>query len=159
MCHTRLVALVFVAGSFTALGTQAAPLQGSTGIFPGLKPVSEHRLAKLRGGFRGHDFGFNLQFKMDFHKETFFNGSSTPHSPDITTSDNTVKVIQNGPNNTIDLTTLSIPKHSVTTVIQNSMNNQTIRTVNTLNISVASRTLAHEISIHQALQRALDYRH
>lgn len=159
MRHIRLAAIVFVAGSFTAIGAQASPLQRHTEIFPGLKPVSAHQLAKLRGGFRGHDFGFNLQFKMDFHKETFFNGSSTPHAPDITATSDTVKVIQNGPNNTIDLTTLSLPKHSVTTVIQNTLNNQTIKTVNTLNISVASRTLAHEISIHQALHSALDYRH
>jgi len=159
MRHTRLAALVFVAGSFTAAASQAAPLPGQTGIFPSLTPVSEHQLAKLRGGFRGHDFGFNLQFKMDFHKATFFNGSSTPQAPDISTSHHTVKVIQNGPNNTVDLTTLSIPKHSVTTIVQNSLDNQTIKTVNTLNISVASRTLAHEISIHQALHQALDYRH
>lgn len=159
MRHTRIAAFMFVASSCTAAGAQAAPVSAPSSIFPGLKPVAATRLAELRGGFRGHDFGLDMRFSMDMTQQTYINGAPAPDTIDISNHNNVLKVIQNGPNNTLDITSMDLPTSSVTTIVQNSKDNQTISTLNTLNISIASQTISRQLALHSYLHQVLDKRY
>jgi hypothetical protein len=64
----------------------------------------------------------------------------------------TVNVVQNGPGNTFDLSTLG--QTAGATVIQNTLNNQTIRNLTTLNVSVNALNALRDQGLQQALQSA-----
>lgn len=63
-----------------------------------------------------------------------------------------VAVIQNGVNNTVGL---ALPDNTFATVVQNSLDNQHLQAVTTINATVNSGELLQGLRLHQALDEAL----
>ncbi|GLQ46561.1 hypothetical protein GCM10007862_16120 [Dyella lipolytica] len=125
-------------------------------------PVPLERLATIRGGF---DLGNGLEVSFGIERAVYIDGNlvtyanvSVPDVAHITSQQavalasalSTVNVVQNGPGNTFDPSSLS--QTSVATVIQNTLNNQTIRNITTLNVSVNTLNVFRDGGLQQALQ-------
>lgn len=135
---------------------QAADIGDRAG-FTALTPVSDARLATLRGGFTLTHGGVSVDVAMGIQQLTYINGqlvaSSVLDTQTIPTS--ILRVIQNGPGNTFDPASLNLLPGSMGTVIQNSLDQQTIRNLNVLNVTVTSQALAQAMSIQSAVRDAL----
>lgn len=163
---SRLHALQCMGLLFGLLGCAAlANAQSTSYRVAGLGyPVPNARLATVRGGF---DLGDGLVASLGIERAVYINGNLVTYSsiniPDIahiTTQQamtlasalGTVNVVQNGPGNTFDLSTLG--QTAGATVIQNTLNNQTIRNLTTLNVSVNALNALRDQGLQQALQSA-----
>ncbi len=163
---SRLHALQRMALLFGLLGCAAlANAQSTSYRVAGLGyPVPNARLATVCGGF---DLGDGLVASLGIERAVYINGNLVTYSsiniPDIahiTTQQamtlasalGTVNVVQNGPGNTFDLSTLG--QTAGATVIQNTLNNQTIRNLTTLNVSVNALNALRDQGLQQALQSA-----
>lgn len=125
-------------------------------------PVSTEKLDTVRGGF---DLGDGLQVSFGIQRAVYINGELVTYNsvniPDvahITTQQamslasalNTVTVVQNGPGNTF--TPSSAGQTAAATVIQNTLNNQAIQNLTTLNVSVNTLDAFRSQGLQQALQ-------
>lgn len=125
-------------------------------------PVPIQKLDAVRGGF---DLGNGLEVSFGIERAVYINGNLVTYSnvniPDvahITTQQatalasalSTVNVVQNGPGNTFDPS--SMGSTAAATVIQNTLNNQTIRSLTTLNVSVNTLNALRDQGLQQALQ-------
>jgi hypothetical protein len=125
-------------------------------------PVPIEKLAAVRGGF---DLGGGLEVSFGIERAVYINGNLVTYSsiniPDvahITTQQamalastlSTVNVVQDGPGNTFDPS--SIGQAAAATVIQNTLNNQAIRSLTTLNVSVDTLNALRDQGMQQALQ-------
>ena len=79
------------------------------------------------------------------------NNSAASPSPGLNSDASTV--VQNTPNNAAAQSSL-IQNAGLATVIQNSLNNQSISTLTTLNISVNTLDVLHELNLQSTLQAA-----
>jgi hypothetical protein len=126
-------------------------------------PVPNTRLDTVRGGF---DLGDGIEASLGIERAVYVDGNlvtyasvSIPDIAHITTQQamalasalSTVNV-QNGPGNTFDPS--SMGNATATTVIQNTLNNQTIRNLTTLNVGVNTLNAFREEGMQQALQAA-----
>ncbi|WP_266169054.1 hypothetical protein [Dyella subtropica] len=127
-------------------------------------PVSASRLDDVRGGF---DLGNGLVASLGIDRAVYINGAlvtstkidipdiahMTPAQAGVLASANgTATLVQNGPGNTFDPSAFS---HTVAaTVVQNTLNNQNIDTVTTLNISVNTLSMFRGLNLQQSLQSA-----
>jgi len=126
-------------------------------------PVPNERLDAVRGGF---DLGNGLEASLGIERAVYINGNLVTYAsvniPDlahITTQQamalasalSTVN-IQNGPGNSFDPSALG--STTAATVIQNTLNNQTIRSLTTLNVSVNTLNAFRDEGLQQALQAA-----
>ncbi|MBE1159735.1 hypothetical protein [Dyella acidiphila] len=126
-------------------------------------PVSNERLATVRGGF---DLGEGLEASLGIERAVYIDGNLVTYTsvniPDlahVTTQQaaalasalSTVNV-QNGPGNSFDPSTMG--NATATTVIQNTLNNQTIRNLTTLNVAVNTLNAFRDQAMQQALQAA-----
>ncbi|MHA6203019.1 hypothetical protein ACXU4B_01175 [Dyella soli] len=131
----------------------------------GWTPVNASTLDAMRGGV---DLGNGLVASFGFDRAVYVNGnlvaSTSFNIPDIghITADqasavaaalNTTNVVQVGPGNSIDPRAFS--QASGATVIQNSLNNQNIQALTTLNASVNSLQLFRAMNLQNTLQSAL----
>jgi hypothetical protein len=129
-------------------------------------PVSEERLDRARAGY---DFGNGLVVSLGIDRAVYINGalvtSSRIQIPDIAhiTSaqaealagpHGAVEVVQNGPGNSIAPVPLS--QTMAATVVQNTLDNQNISTVTTLNIAVNTLSLFRGLNLQQSLQTAIN---
>ena len=111
----------------------------------GWRAVSDSRLDTIRGGF---DLGNGLVASLGIERAVYINGNlvtytnvnipdiahiTIPQATALSAALSTMNV-QNGPGNTFDPSSLG--QTAAATVIQNTLNNQTIRNVTTLNVSV-----------------------
>jgi hypothetical protein len=127
--------------------------------------VSEHRLDAVRGGF---DFGHGLLASFGIERAVYINGnlvtSSSVQVPDIgrmtpdqatalAAATGTVNVIQNGAGNSVD--TSAFNQVTAATVIQNSLDNQDIRSLTTINAAVNSQVAFRSLNLQQSLQAGL----
>ncbi|HEY8683048.1 MAG TPA: hypothetical protein VIM06_07740 [Rhodanobacter sp.] len=127
--------------------------------------MSDSRLDATRGGF---DVGNGLLASFGFERVVYINGnlvsSASVHVPDIarmtpeqasalSAVTGTLNVIQNGPGNTFDPTTLNHVMGA--TVIQNSLDNQNIQSVTTLDVAVNSLNTFRSLNLQDTLQAAL----
>ena len=125
-------------------------------------PVPNERLATVRGGF---DLGNGLVASLGIERAVYINGNLITYSsiniPDVAhiTSQqamtlasalSTVNVVQNGPGNTFNVSSLG--QAAGATVIQNTLNNQTIRNLTTLNVSVNTLNAFRDEGLQQAMQ-------
>lgn len=146
-----------------ALDTAVAGIPTSRDM-PGWTPVGEDTLDDTRGGF---DLGNGLVASFGIDRAVYVNGnlvSSTSFNvPDIahmTTAQaqamqaalNTVQVTQVGPNNTFDPAALAGTKGG--TVIQNTLNNQNIQNITTINATTNSLNAFRQGSLQESLQQA-----
>jgi hypothetical protein len=146
-----------------ALETAVAGIPTSKDM-PGWTPVGEDTLDQTRGGF---DLGNGLVASFGIDRAVYVNGnlvsSTTFYVPDIghmTTAQaqamqsalNTVQVTQVGPNNSFDPSALAGKMGG--TVIQNTLNNQNIQNITTINATTNSLNAFREGSLQEALQQA-----
>jgi len=142
------------------LHAQSAPAQRIAGF--GL-PVPNERLDAVRGGF---DLGDGLEASLGIERAVYIDGNLVTYTsvniPDlahVTTQQamalasalSTVNV-QSGPGNTFDPSSLG--STTAATVIQNTLNNQTIRSLTTLNVAVNTLNAFRDEGMQQALQAA-----
>ncbi|HWX67967.1 MAG TPA: hypothetical protein VNZ27_16250 [Rhodanobacter sp.] len=124
--------------------------------------VSDGRLDDTRGGV---DLGNGLLASFGIARMVYINGNlvSSTHVdiPDIgrmtpaqasalATATETVNTIQNGAGNTVDPATFD--HATAATVIQNSLDNQDIRSLTTINAAVNSLNTFHALGLQESLQ-------
>jgi hypothetical protein len=147
----------------------AALSQVVTGIpatddLAGWTPVSQETLDEARGGY---DMGNGLMASFGIDRAVYVNGnlvtSTSFNVPDIAhmtpaqasamqTALNSVTVTQVGPNNTFDPSSLG--RNTGATVIQNTLNNQNIQSITTINTSVNTINAFRQANFQDALQQA-----
>ena len=163
LCAALMLGFVFGASIVHAQSTPMPDTSKSQREVAGLGlPVPLARLAAVRGGF---DLGNGLEASLGIERAVYINGNlvtysnvSVPDIAHITTQQamalasalSTVNVVQNGPGNTFDLS--SMGQTSAATVIQNTLNNQTIRNITNLNVSVNTLNAFRDEGLQQALQ-------
>ncbi len=126
--------------------------------------VSNKRLDAIRGGF---DTGSGLLASFGIERAVYVNGnlvtSTSLYIPNIgqmsaeqasalAAATSTLSV-QNGPGNTFDPAALT--QTTAGTVVQNSLNNQSIQTLTTLNTTVNTLNLFKSLNLQSTLQSAL----
>jgi hypothetical protein len=168
--HVRLViAAAAVAASIAAQGEEGARMPAalaeaapSAAALPGATPVSESTLEQVRGGF---EIPANLHASLQLQRVVFANGEQIADLavdiPDI--AHMTVSqaeslghaagtlVIQAGPNNAFSLVELGV----AATVIQNTLNDQHLVAVTTLNVEVNSLSAFREMAFQDGLRDGL----
>lgn len=127
-------------------------------------PVDQDVLESMRGGY---DMGNGLMASFGIDRAVYVNGNLVTQTsfnvPDIAhitamqagamaTALNAMSITQIGPNNSFDPSSLG--STSGGTVIQNTLNNQNIQAITTLNTSVNSLNAFREASFQQALQQS-----
>jgi hypothetical protein len=128
--------------------------------------VSLLYLDEMRGGF---DTGTQLKISFGIERAVYINGNllttTNFYIPDVGAITNeqarmlssvlgTVNLIQNGPGNTFDPGSLS--QSAAVTVIQNTLNDQIIKALTTINATANSLELLKDINLHSVLQEALN---
>jgi hypothetical protein len=154
----RLALLAVLCGCACLAHAQSAQRIAGLGF-----PVPNERLDTVRGGF---DLGGGLEASLGIERAVYIDGNLVTYTsvniPDIahiTTQQamtlasalSTVNV-QSGPGNTFDPSSLG--NTTAATVIQNTLNNQTIRNLTTLNVAVNTLDAFREEGMQQALQAA-----
>lgn len=144
---------------------QVAPQPAAANDVTAWVPVSEQALDATRGGF---DLGNGLLASFGIDRAVYVNGnlvtSTSFNVPDIahmtagqaaamSAALNSVSVTQVGPNNTFDPSSLG-NKVSAATVVQNTLNNQNIQSITTLNTSVNTLNAFRQANFQDALQAA-----
>jgi hypothetical protein len=127
-------------------------------------PVGQDTLDEMRGGY---DMGNGLVASFGIDRAVYVNGelvtSTSFYVPDIAhmtaaqatsmaTALNSVSVTQVGPNNTFSPSALG--GMSAGTVIQNTLNNQRIQSITTLNTTVNTLNAFREANFQEGLQQA-----
>ncbi|HEY9131623.1 MAG TPA: hypothetical protein VIM98_07675 [Dyella sp.] len=127
--------------------------------------VSDAQLDRMRGGF---DLGSGIVASLGIDRAVYINGnlvtSTRFNIPDIGRLDatqasavaaamGTVNLVQNGPGNSFDPSAFS--QSGGATVIQNTLNNQQIQALTTLNVSTNTLGLFRDMGLQESLQSAL----
>lgn len=128
-------------------------------------PVSEARLDAARGGF---DLGTGLVASLGLDRVVYVDGNLVASThiqiPDVahltpaqasalSAAINTAAVVQVGPGNAVDPAALG--QNAATTVVQNTLDNQRIAAMTTLNVSVNTLSAFRNLNLGQSLQSAL----
>lgn len=128
-------------------------------------PVSDSQLDGMRGGF---DLGNGTVASFGISRMVYINGNlvadTSVNIPDLARISseqanalsnmiNKVSVIQNGPGNSVD--PASFDQQTGALVIQNTLDNQRIQTLTTLNASVHDLAQFSSINLGSTLQSAL----
>ena len=128
-------------------------------------PVSEARLDATRGGF---DLGAGLVASLGLDRVVFVDGALVASThiqiPDVahltpaqasalSAAITTAAVVQVGPGNSVDPAALG--QNAATTVVQNTLDNQRIAAMTTLNVSVNTLSAFRSLNLGQSLQSAL----
>lgn len=139
-----------------AVGALAFHAPVRADAFDGFNPVSMQALDHIRGGFSMElNFG-QLALAMNMTQASMINGAVVPAQQITGLSGGTSTVIQQGLNNSVNLAVLnSIPSGSLSTVIQNSLDDQVIGSISTLNITITSQVLAQTMALQSLTQDAL----
>ncbi|MFV8670675.1 hypothetical protein ACNRC9_16930 [Ralstonia pseudosolanacearum] len=132
--------------------------------------VSEDRLDDMRGGFDIPSVD-NLRISFGIDRAVYVNGALTTsvsvNIPDVArmTADqarqlaavaNTVSLVQNGPNNAFSPDAVAgATAAAAATVIQNTLNNQTLQSLTTINAAVNSLPQFRQLNLGNLLQNAL----
>lgn len=170
-----LLKLALCTAAFFSPAAQADTLDHG---FAGYRVAAADELDEMRGGFDLNAGGLRLSFSIE--RVTFINGvlAATTRlnipalnslSAPQTIADSaqtiqaitaglqdTVGAIQNGPRNTLTLPEgISLSTSALTTVIQNTLDNQVIRNMTILNATLSNQALARAMAISSALDRAL----
>lgn len=127
--------------------------------------ASDNQLGVVRGGF---DAGSGLVVSFGIERAVYVDGdlvtSTRLDIPDIgqtsveqaaalAAAASTVSIVRNGPGNTLDPAALA--QSTAGTVVQNSLNDQHIQTLTTLNTTVNSLALFKALNLQDTLQTAL----
>lgn len=159
-----ITAAAVFAGAAQAAHPAMAAVRADAALF-GTAPVSDGRLAAIRGGF---DLGNGLVASFGISRAIFVNGtlvaSINVDIPDLAQIDsaqanalaslaNDVTVIRNGPGNFAD--PAAFDRVTGALVIQNSLDGQQIRALTTLDTTVRNLAQFSSLNIGNTLQQAL----
>lgn len=155
--RAAVVLFMLLVAPLGSLGSAHAADLGDRIGFAQLKPVSDARLDALRGGFTLTHGGVTVDVAMGIQQLTYIDGRLVASSVLDTTTIPTqaLHVIQNGPGNNFDLARLNLLPGTMGTVIQNTLDKQTIRNLNVMNVTVTSRALAEALSLQSSIRDAL----
>lgn len=124
--------------------------------FAGLPPVSDAQLARLRGGFSIDGGPGQIQLSLGIERLTAINGKLASVTRLGASAADGIRLIQNGAGNVFDASVLhTLLPGTLGTVIQNSLDGQTIRNLNVFNITVNSRQLAQSLAVQNSVTDAL----
>lgn len=139
-----------------ATGTLIFQVPALADTFNNIHPVSDQALDHIRGGFSvGYDLG-QLKLALDINQVSQVNGIIEPAQQLTGASGGTLDVMQYGLNNSVNLSVLNnIPNGSMGTIIQNSLSNQVINTISTLNITITSHALAQAVNMQSSVQNSM----
>lgn len=123
-----------------------------------LTPVSEEVLDSMRGGFQNHPNGPMISFGIE--RSVFLNDKlvsmTALNIPDVSrlaaNASHAFTLIQQGSGNSVPHNLSSLPP--MTTIIQNSMDNQAIQSHTVINATVAALTWARALDLGNALSQA-----
>ena len=126
--------------------------------FRGQHPVSDAVLDSMRGGFQSDPNGPMMSFGIE--KSVYVNGrlvTSTvlniPNMVQLTNNpSNAFTLIQNGTGNVMTSPPSSLP--ALMTVIQNSLDNQSIQNQTVINATVSALSLARSLALGNAVAQA-----
>ena len=126
--------------------------------FQGQQPVSEKVLDRMRGGFQSDPNGPMMSFGIQ--RSVYINGqlvSSTvltiPNLLQLTNNpSNAFTLVQNGAGNAMTTHPSSLPP--LMTVIQNSLDHQTIQNQTVINATVAALSLNRALALGNAVSQA-----
>ncbi|TPG10261.1 hypothetical protein EAH75_05275 [Rhodanobacter glycinis] len=159
-CFCALAGLSIAASLVHA---QDSPMATQLACWP--TAASDHRLDDTRGGF---DLGNGLLASFGIDRVVYINGSlvssTSVYVPDVgrmtlgqasalAAAARTVNLVQNGTGNSIAPTTFD--HATAATVIQNSLDNQDIRSLTTINAAVNSQAAFRNLGLQEALQAGL----
>lgn len=168
-----LCALMCMACSWAGAARAGSPVIGNavaTSIHAGEMTgwgvaVSDDQLGVVRGGF---DAGSGLVVSFGIERAVYVNGdlvtsrrldipnigqTSAEQAAALAAAASTVSIVRNGPGNTLDPAALA--QTTAGTVVQNSLNDQHIQTLTTLNTTVNSLDLFKGLNLQNTLQTAL----
>lgn len=129
------------------------------------QPVSSDQLNGLRGGF---DLDNGLKVSIGIERAVYVNGdlvtTSSLNIPDMSkitaeqanllrTATGTINVVQNGPGNSFQ--PRSVSPSSIATVIQNSLDNQSIKNLTVVDATVNSAGFMKNMNFQTALSDSL----
>lgn len=145
-----------IAMALTA-GTLMLQVPAYAGVFDGMNPVSTQALDRVRGGFSMEfDYG-QLMLALNMNQVSMINGVIVPSQQTTTGSSGGIStLVQQGSSNSVNPLVLNnIPAGSLSTIIQNGLNNQLISSTSTLDITITSRTLAQTMALQSLTQNTL----
>jgi len=171
--------------SVLAASTLSFAIQGEAANFEGFRVVPDSELAALRGGFEINAGGIPLKLSFSIEQITYINdrlvASTRLQLPDLNNISATLRVtqtgssdqlpqttfqnlasqdqlgvnlIQNGPGNTFSIPSINL-LDNLSTIIQNTLDNQAIRTQTIISASLASASLARALAISDSVNQAL----
>jgi hypothetical protein len=127
--------------------------------------VGATELNNIRGGFSLFDSGTELQISIGIEHALFVDGilqvSTKLEIPSLGAAAigaeglQGLTIVQNGPGNRFLTSSLNDLPTSVMTLMQNSLNNQTISNFNIVNATITSRELLRDMAITSSLQDML----
>jgi hypothetical protein len=117
------------------------------------RPVSEEILDRMRGGFQSNPNGPIMSFGIE--RSVFLNGrlvtSTVLNIPNLwqltSNPSNAFTLIQNGTGN-------AMTTHALMTVIQNSLDHQTIQNQTVINATVAALSMTRSLALGYAVSQA-----
>ena len=126
--------------------------------FRGQQPVSEKVLDRMRGGFQSDPNGPMMSFGIQ--RTVYINGQlvnstvlTIPNLLQLTNnSSNAFTLVQNGAGNAMTTHPSSLPP--LMTVIQNSLDHQTIQNQTVINATVAALSLNRALALGNAVSQA-----
>jgi hypothetical protein len=126
--------------------------------FQGQQPVSEKVLDRMRGGFQSDPNGPMMSFGIQ--RSVYINGQlvnstvlTIPNLLQLTNnSSNAFTLVQNGAGNAMTTHPSSLPP--LMTVIQNSLDHQTIQNQTVINATVAALSLNRALALGNAVSQA-----
>lgn len=126
--------------------------------FQGQQPVSEKVLDRMRGGFQSDPNGPMMSFGIQ--RTVYINGQlvnstvlTIPNLLQLTNnSSNAFTLVQNGAGNAMTSHPSSLPP--LMTVIQNSLDHQTIQNQTVMNATVAALSLNRALALGNAVSQA-----
>lgn len=137
-----------------AMTVWCTALPAAAAHFAGAQPVSNAQLASLRGGFAIGSGRVRLSFGI--RRLSFINGKLAAVTQLDSVASGGLHVIQNGPGNFVTPSLSStLPAGTLMTVIQNSLDGQTISNLNVFDITISSVQAARSLSMHNAVVDAL----
>lgn len=137
--------------------------------FEDCRVATTEELGEMRGGFELRTGGLHLSFSIE--RVTFINGElvattrlglpslnlrGNPHST-LPGNSSPVTLVQNGPRNNFTLPAgLNLPSTALTTVVQNTLDHQTISNMTILNTTLNSQTLQRAMAVTSSLGQMLN---
>jgi hypothetical protein len=115
---------------------------------PECRVVSDAELAALRGGFEVRTPAGALRIDIGITRGVAVNGELVAMS-----SLGTALIVQVGPGNTA-LPASAFHAHAVPTIVQNTLDNQTLKTFTIVNASVNSLSVLHSLRVAEMMARA-----